>query len=197
MESCKPARSLLMTYCASLSFFEQDVLPYLQQVGDGSVTVLLDDTQYDASFSDLVRGAGTRYRLHPVRLPNKASNFHPKLYLLMDGTRIDLLVGSANLTPSGFRANAEIIDRLSLSQERRDDCAAISQYASMLRLLPSLDPCLPDHVCQQIEEIAGHLGQLVANEVPPLSCPRNIASAGSAFDSSNGDQTHYGDFAVL
>jgi HKD family nuclease len=171
IESCNPARSLLMTYCASLSFFEQDVLPYLQQVGEGSVTVLLDDAHYEASFSDLVRGAGTRYRLHPVRLPNKSSNFHPKLYLFLDGRRIDLLVGSANLTPSGFRANAEIIDRLSLSPERRDDCAAISQYASMLRLLRSLDPCLPDQVFQQIEEIAGHLEQLVENEATPLSGP--------------------------
>ena len=58
-----------MTYCASLPFFERDILPYLQQVGDGRVIVLLDYSQYEASFSDFVRAAGTRYRLHPVRFP--------------------------------------------------------------------------------------------------------------------------------
>ena len=58
VEASTPSRSLLMTYCASLPFFERDILPYLQQVGDGRVTVLLDYSQYEASFSDFV-SAGT------------------------------------------------------------------------------------------------------------------------------------------
>jgi len=63
IESARPSRSLLMSYCASLPFFERDVLPNLQQVGEGHVTVLVDEAQYQASFSDLVRGAGVCYRV--------------------------------------------------------------------------------------------------------------------------------------
>jgi HKD family nuclease len=157
IEASTPSRSLLMTYCASLPFFERDVLPYLQQVGDGRVTVLLDSAQYDASFSDLVRGAGTKYRLHPVRLPHKSANFHPKLYLFMDGSKVELLVGSANLTPSGFGSNAEIVDRLTLSKEQEDNAAALAQYADMLRLLPAVDPCLPQQVVNELQNIASDL----------------------------------------
>lgn len=164
-ESSKPARSLLMTYCACLPFFEQDILPYLQQTGEGRVTVLVDDIQYDASFSDFVIGAGTRYRIQPIRLRNRLSNFHPKLYLFVSDSNVDLLVGSANLTPSGFRANAEIVDRLSHSQERHEDGTALLQYLAMLQLFPSLDPRLPDHVIQQIEELASHLNQLLGDRV--------------------------------
>jgi hypothetical protein len=163
VEASTPSRSLLMTYCANLPFFERDILPYLQQVGDGRVTVLLDCAQYDASFSDYVRGAGTRYRLHPVRLPQKSANFHPKLYLLMGGSKVDLLVGSANLTPSGFGSNAEIIDQLTLSKEHQEDAAAIAQYAAMLRLLPALDPRLPEQVVIEIEKIASDLERLGLN----------------------------------
>ena len=35
VSSVKPESSLLMSYCASLSFFERDLLPYLQQAGAG------------------------------------------------------------------------------------------------------------------------------------------------------------------
>ena len=162
IEASTPSRSLFITYCASLPFFEQDILAYLQQVGDGRVTVLLDDAQYQASFSDFVRGAGTRYRLHPVRLPRKSANFHAKLYLLTSHSKADLLVGSANLTPSGFRANAEIVDQLTLSEERQEDSPAIAQYVAMLRLLPHLDPHLPGPVLQQIEEFGNNLERLGA-----------------------------------
>jgi HKD family nuclease len=171
IEASTPSRSLLMTYCASLPFFERDILPYLQQVGDGRVTVLLGLAQYEASFSDFVRDAGTRYRLHPVRLPHKSANFHPKLYLLMGGSKVDLLVGSANLTPSGFGSNAEIIDQLTLSKEHQEDAAAIAQYAAMLRLLPALDPRLPEQVVIEIEKIASDLERLGATKADSLAGP--------------------------
>jgi len=171
IEASPPSRSLFMTYCTSLPFFERDILPYLQLVGDGRVTVLLDCAQYEASFSDFVRGAGTRYRVHPVRLPRKSANFHPKLYLLMDGSKVDLLVGSANLTPSGFGLNVEIIDQLTMSNERQEEAAAIAQYAAMLRLLPALDPHLPEQVVMEIEKIANQVGRFGATRAESIAGP--------------------------
>ncbi len=171
IESTRPSRSLFMSYCASLPFFEREILPHLQQVGDGRVTVLVDEAQYQASFSDFVRGAGTRYRFHPVRLPHKSANFHPKLYLLLNGPRADLLVASANLTPSGFRANAEIIDQLTLSKENQEDAPAIAQYVRMLRLLPSLDRHLPVAVVEELHKFASDLEALGATQKETLVGP--------------------------
>jgi HKD family nuclease len=180
IEAKTPSRSLIMTYCASLPFFERDILPHLQRAGDGHVTVLLDDSQYDASFSDFVTGAGTRYRFHPVRLPHKSANFHPKLFLLMNGNNADLLIGSANLTPSGFRANAEIMDQLTLSEASQEDAPAIAQYVAMLRLLPSLDRRLPNPVLTQLEKFASDLERLGAQQASTSTGPWFLHSVGEA-----------------
>jgi hypothetical protein len=66
-------------------------------------------------------------------------------------------VGSANLTPSGFGTNAEIIDQLTLSKERQEHAPAMAQYVPMLRLLPTLDPHLPEQVVLEIQKIATDL----------------------------------------
>ena len=155
--SAKPESSLLMSYCASLSFFERDLLPYLQQAGAGSVTVLLDEAEYDATFSDLAQSVGIRYHLHPVRLPHPAANFHPKLYLLNTPDTATLLVASANLTPSGFRSNLEVVDQLILSETQLDDASAFGQYVQMLRILPTLDQRLPETLVEELASIATRL----------------------------------------
>lgn len=154
-----------MSYCASLPFFEREILPYLQQVGDGRVTVLLDRTQYDASFSDFVRGAGTKYRIHAVRLPHKFASFHPKLYLLMGESKAELLVSSGNLTPSGFRSNAEVVDRLALAKEDQTSAGAFGSYAAMLRMLPKLDSCLPEQLALELEKVARAIEGLRATTI--------------------------------
>src|SRR5260370_18375142 len=105
-----------MSYCVGLPFFEQDVLPHLQETGEGRVSVLSSEGEYENSFSDFVTGDGIRYRFNPIRLPNQNSIFHPKLYLQFNSKEARLLVASANLTPSGFRANLEIVDELNLSE---------------------------------------------------------------------------------
>jgi hypothetical protein len=85
-------------------------------------------------FSDFVRGAGTRYQFHAVRLRHRSANFHPTLYLLMNGPKVDRLVGTANLTLSGFRANVEIVDQLSLSDASQEDAPALAQYVNAKNL---------------------------------------------------------------
>jgi hypothetical protein len=157
VSSAKPESSLLMSYCASLSFFERDLLPYLQQAGVGSVTVLLDEAEYNATFSDLTQSVGIRYKLHPIRLPNPAANFHPKLYLLNAPETATLLVASANLTPSGFRSNLEVVDQLTLSPTHLDDASAFGQYVQMLRILPTLDKRLPESLVKELASIATRL----------------------------------------
>ena len=133
IEGEQPQRSLLMSYCSSLSFFEFALLPHLQASGDGAVTVLIDGSDYENSFSDAIEGAGVDYTVEPVRL---ARRFHPKLYLFTRGDTASLFVASANLTKSGFRTNAEIVDRLMVSPQATGDARALLQYAELLDLLP-------------------------------------------------------------
>jgi HKD family nuclease len=137
IEAEQPQRSLLMSYCSSLSFFEHSLLPRLQASGDGAVTVLVDAADYENSFSDAIEGAGVDYTLQPVSLSKR---FHPKLYLFTKGDTASLFVASANLTKSGFRANAEIVDRLTVSPKASGDARALLQYADLLELLPNLYP---------------------------------------------------------
>ena len=152
-----------MTYCVGLPFFEQDVLPYLQEAGDGRVTVLASGAEYQSSFADFVTGAGIRYRFNPVRLPNPNSRFHPKVHLLLKPREARLLVASANLTPSGFQANLEIVDELSLSENGEGDLRAFGQFVQMLRALAKLDPRLPKAVTRELNEIADMLHRWVVS----------------------------------
>jgi hypothetical protein len=165
VQAASAERSILMSYCASLPFFEQEILPHLQTIGLGEVTVLLGEADYRASVSDYVQSAGVRYRFHPLRLPHPLANFHPKLYLLCGPLRTELLVASANLTPSGFQSNLEIVDRLVISAEERTDARAFGQYAEMLRRLAKLDPSLPQSVTRTLLQSAESIEKTVGGEV--------------------------------
>jgi hypothetical protein len=157
IESAKAESSLLMSYCASLPFFEQNILDHLQRAGAGRVTILLDEEDYHASLSDFVTSAGIRYRIQPIRLAHPNANFHPKLYFLVTPTTARLLVASANLTPSGFRSNLEVVDQLSLSDAERSDARAFAQYGEMLRSIVKLDSQLPPAVVQILEKSAADI----------------------------------------
>src|SRR5208282_2043785 len=135
IEAEQPHRSLLMSYCSGLSFFEHFILSRLQTAGDGAVTVLVDAADYENSFSDAIERAGIDYRLEPVRLSRR---FHPKLYLFTKSDTATLFVASANLTKSGFRRNAEIVDRLVVSPKLVGDARALLQYAELLESLSAL-----------------------------------------------------------
>lgn len=160
-------RALLMSYCVGLPFFEQDVLPYLQETGEGRVTLLISEREYESSFSDFVTGAGIRYRLNPVRLSSPYGVFHPKLYLQVKSREARLLVASANLTPSGFRANLEIVDELSLNENGQGDSRAFGQFAEMLRSLTQLDQRLPKAITRELREISDMLSGWIGNN--PMS----------------------------
>ena len=157
IQSFKAERSLLMSYCVGLPFFEQDILPYLQQSGEGRVTLLLSEGEYQNSFADYVISAGIRYRFNPVRLPNPISSFHPKAYLLLKPREALLLIASANLTPSGFRTNLEIVDELTLSENGQSDRRAFGQFAQMLKSLATLDRRMPQTVKSDLLDMSDTL----------------------------------------
>lgn len=100
--------SLITTYNATLPYYEEVVLRRLVAAGARHNVVMMDATQCGQSWtSDAARPrlAGHSYTLVPMRA---SSAFHPKLCLLLGSKRAAILLGSHNLTLSGFGFNHEV-----------------------------------------------------------------------------------------
>ncbi len=113
---------IFLTYNADLAFFEEAVLYPLWQNGCRNILTFLDADRYTDTVTDMrgsVTWAGRRYVLIPVSLgPLQA--FHPKLILLLGHERGRLLVGSGNVTFSGFGHNHEVFTCLDWTSDEPD-----------------------------------------------------------------------------
>jgi hypothetical protein len=101
---------IFFTYGADLAFFEEAVLHSLWQKGCRNNLVFMDARRYADTIDDLrgsVTWVGRRYILIPVDL-GPLQSFHPKFVLLLGRERGRLLVGSGNLTFTGFGHNHEL-----------------------------------------------------------------------------------------
>ena len=111
--------AILLTYGADLAFFEEAVLYPLWLNGCRNVLVFMDAERYADTLRDLrasVTWVGRRYIVIPVDLGPHRS-FHPKLVLLLGSERGRLLIGSGNLTFTGFGHNWEIFTCLDWTPE--------------------------------------------------------------------------------
>ena len=165
IKDAKAQRSILMSFCVSITFFERELLDALQQNGAGQVAVFIGEGDYVSSLADFSQSAGLRYRICPIRLNGPHQAFHPKLYFSASHDKLELVVASANLTPSGFRSNLEIVDRLALSVDKHSDARAFRQYGEMLRSLVSLDPTLPFSATQALHGAADEILKRLSDQV--------------------------------
>jgi len=98
--------SLITTFNAYLPFYEDVVLRKLTNQGVMHNVLLMDASQCAQSIAHHPpRLAGKRYTLLPI---SSAGAFHPKIILLVGKKHGLLLVGSHNLTLSGFGYNREL-----------------------------------------------------------------------------------------
>lgn len=102
--------SIFLTYGADLTFFEDAILPILWDKGCRHNLIFMDGERYIDTVNDL-RGSiskiGHRYLVVPIRL-GRFQSFHPKLVLFLGIERARLLVGSGNLTFTGYGHNHEV-----------------------------------------------------------------------------------------
>lgn len=101
-------KTLLLTYSFDPIFFEQIILPDLWAGRSGDILVLGDQGQLEEAVS--VRAGqlwhlGKRYLLAPAR---HAGAFHPKVTLRLGAKDGMIMVGSGNLTSSGWGGNQEL-----------------------------------------------------------------------------------------
>lgn len=109
-----PEYVLGTTYTISLAFFESVVFPCIKDRSRLKRCILFCDRngfQRATSEATALRGASREYMV--VTAPT-AGRFHPKLWLLIGDSQLALLVGSGNLTQSGFMDNIELFEVLEL-----------------------------------------------------------------------------------
>ena len=100
--------SVIATYSCYFPFYEEVVLRRLMAAGCAHNVLMVDATRCAEAFaSDELRPrrAGCDYTLIPVKV---GGAFHPKVMLRFGKSKGSLLVGSHNLTLSGFGLNDEV-----------------------------------------------------------------------------------------
>lgn len=111
--------SLITTYNAYLPFYEEVILRKLISKGMHHNTVLMDKNQFLHSVkSSPPRFAGTHYSLFPMHSPGA---YHPKILFLAGKKKGVLLIGSHNLTLSGFGYNRELTNVIRYSESEPDE----------------------------------------------------------------------------
>ncbi|MGV7241089.1 hypothetical protein [Caballeronia sp. M23-90] len=117
--------SLITSFNASLPFYEEVVLRRLVAAGCQQNIVLMDHAQCSLSWQSEAtrpRLAGTAYSLVPVSVPGA---FHPKICILAGKKKAAVLVGSHNLTLSGFGYNREITNWVQVTDREDQEGAAL------------------------------------------------------------------------
>jgi len=100
--------SVITTYSCYFPFYEEVVLRRLMAAGCTHNVLMVDATRCAEAFAieDLrPRRAGRDYTLIPVKV---GGAFHPKMFLRFGKSKGSLLVGSHNVTLSGFGLNDEV-----------------------------------------------------------------------------------------
>jgi len=101
-------KALLLTYSFDPIFFEQVVLPDLWAGHSSDVLVLGDKDQIDTSMQSAVGQLwhlGRRYLLAGSSVPGA---FHPKVFLRIGPKDGAIMVGTGNVTSSGWGGNQEL-----------------------------------------------------------------------------------------
>lgn len=117
--------SLITTFNATLPFYEEIVLRKLVAAGCRHNIVLMDKSQCAVSWASEAtrpRHAGHAYTLLPIAAPGA---FHPKICILVGQKRAAVLIGSHNLTLSGFGYNREISNWIEIGSTKDGEGAAI------------------------------------------------------------------------
>lgn len=104
-----PTHILGTTYTISTMFFESVVWPLIDKSRLERCLLLCDKAGFKrASFEAIgLKDASISYMVIPV--PTERT-FHPKVWLMANQKHVSLLVGSGNLTQSGFMDNNELFD---------------------------------------------------------------------------------------
>lgn len=129
--------SIFFTYGADLAFFEEAILNALWRKGCRNNLIFMDASRYIDTMEDwaaAITWVGRRYIVIPVDL-GILQSFHPKLILLLGHERGRLLLGSGNLTFSGYGHNHEIFTCLDWTADEQRFRLLFTQAWEMVQIV--------------------------------------------------------------
>ena len=132
-QAIKPEYVLGTTYTLSLAFFESVIFPVVSKERLRKCLILCDSKGYERAMAEAtaLRAATRDYLVATV--PAKAS-FHAKVWLLVNHTQLVVIVGSGNLTQSGFVENLELFEAFQF--ERGETGASVWRRNRTVRSRP-------------------------------------------------------------
>jgi len=133
----KPKYLLGTTYTLSLAFFESVVLPFVDRSRLRSCLIISDAVGYGRALTEgpALREAAQGYMVVPAPSPGC---FHAKVWLVVSDDEMAILVGSGNLTQSGFVGNAEVFDAFRFTLEEPPGRALLDDLTAFIAGLGSL-----------------------------------------------------------
>ncbi|MBL0419733.1 hypothetical protein JI739_05155 [Ramlibacter sp. AW1] len=160
--------SLITTFNATLPFYEEVVLRRLVAVGVRHNIVLMDAVQCAQSWASEAsrpRLAGHAYTLVPMRMHGA---FHPKICVLVGPKKAAVLIGSHNLTLSGFGYNHEVTNWIEVEGPKDAEGAAAltDTWALIEQWIEQQRPFLPEQVVDTAKAFSNFL-QPLTQRAPP------------------------------
>jgi hypothetical protein len=153
---------LVLTYTASLEFFERFALADARALG-ALVTVVSDATMVRAD-PVVVRRAGIQYLDGRAVCPQGAA-FHPKLFVVAGEEEARVAIGSGNLTVAGWHANAETWTVLRADADGGPD--SLRDVSAFLRGLVESPISLSAGTDAALTRVADGLDRLPADQPGP------------------------------
>ena len=163
LEEVERARDVLvLTYTASLEFFERFALSDARALG-ALVTVISDATMVRAD-PVVVRRAGVHYLDARAVCPGRNA-FHPKLLVIVGDGQARVAIGSGNLTMAGWHANAETWTVLRADKDGGPE--TLRDVVSFLRSLAESEVTLSATAPDALRRVADELAELPADQPGP------------------------------
>ena len=116
---------LMTSFTFDINYFEQAILNKLIENDVRRILLFLDLKQFNSS---LVKSTnfylGKKYSVTPIQM-NGA--FHPKVILFLGKEKAKVIIGSANIQPSGYVNNNEVFNSFEYSSDTEENLSLIKQ----------------------------------------------------------------------
>lgn len=157
--------SIITTFNAHLPFYEEVVLRKLASAGCRHNVVLMDKGQCAQAWhseSSRPHLAGFAYTLIPVGV---SGAFHPKVCILAGPKKAAILIGSHNLTLSGFGYNQEVTNWIEVTGTKDTEGAALlkATWAMLSRWIEVERPNLAEEVLESARALSNFISPLITN----------------------------------
>lgn len=160
--------AVFLTFTLNLSFYEKIIAVDLDRSGCSNVLIIADPDGYAGALDMGVRsinGVGRHYLCVPLARQGRGVQ-HAKILLMAGPRRGRLLIGSGNLTFSGYGRNLELFSNFAFGA---DDSTNLDHYAfcRAWQLLQALRTTLPRTALGYLDALQGQAPWLASEIDPP------------------------------